>query len=247
MSGVGGNAPTYRSRRGTAPARATRVRESLLADRPRERLRSLGPAALSDSEVLALVLGTGGPDGVLALSARVLATVGGPGGLARASEHDLVAVPGMGAAKASEVLAALELGRRAARSLVGERPQIMCPGDAAALLTPRLAHLEREESVVLLMDRRHRVLREVSVGVGGVAHSPMEPREVFAAALREPCVAAVMVAHNHPSGDPAPSADDIAVTRRLARGAELVGLDFLDHIIIAASGWHSLLGGIEGG
>jgi len=222
-------------------SRTLRVREQPPGDRPRERLLALGPAALSDAEVLALVLGTGGRDGVMALAARVLATVGGPGGLARCSEVDLAAVKGMGLAKAAEVVAALELGRRAARALAGERPQILRPEDAAALLTPRLAHLQREESVVLLLDRRHRVLREVSVGVGGVAHAPMEPREVFSAAFREPGVAALLVAHNHPSGEPTPSADDLAITRRLARGADLIGLEFVDHIIIAATGWKSLV------
>jgi DNA repair protein RadC len=222
-------------------SRTLRVREQPPGDRPRERLVALGPTALSDAEVLSLVLGTGGHDGVMALAARVLAMVGGPGGLARCSETDLAAIRGMGLAKAAEVVAALELGRRAARALAGERPQILRPEDAAALLTPRLAHLQREESIVLLLDRRHRVLREVSVGVGGVAHAPMEPREVFAAAFREPGVAAVLVAHNHPSGEPTPSADDVSITRRLARGADLIGLEFVDHIIIAATGWKSLV------
>jgi len=196
---------------------------------------------LSDAEVLSLVLGTGGRDGVMMLAARVLASVGGPGGLARCSESELAAIKGMGIAKAAEVVAALELGRRAARALAGDRPQILRPEDAAALLTPRLAHLQREESVVLLLDRRHRVLREVSVGIGGVAHAPMEPREVFAAAFREPGVAAILVAHNHPSGEPTPSADDLAITRRLARGADLIGLEFVDHLIVAATGWKSMV------
>lgn len=226
------------SRTGT---RVPVVREQPPGDRPRERLATLGPGALSDAEVLALILGSGGRDGVLSLAARVLTAVGGPAGLARASDRTLSGVSGIGPAKAAEVVAALELGRRAARALAAERPQILQPADAAALLSPRLAHLEREESVVLLMDRRHRVLREVSVGVGGIAHSPMEPREVFAAALREPGVAAVLVAHNHPSGEPTPSPDDVAVTRRLARGAELLGLEFVDHLIVASGGWTSLV------
>lgn len=218
------------------------ARDLTPGDRPRERLRALGPRALSDTEVLSLILGTGGRDGVLALSARVLASVGGPGGLARASQTELARVPGIGPAKASEVVAALELGRRATRSLAGERPQILGPADAAAILMPRLAHLDREESWALILDRRHRVLREALIGAGGVAHTPMEPREVFAAALREPGAAAILVAHNHPSGEVVPSSDDMAITRRLERGAELVGLGFIDHVIIGARGWHSILG-----
>jgi DNA repair protein RadC len=218
-----------------------RVREQPPGDRPRERLAALGASALSDAEVLALVLGTGGRAGVMTLASRVLAAVGGPGGLARCPERELAAIDGLGIAKASEIVAALELGRRAARALAGHRPQILRPDDAAALLIPRLAHLEREESVVLVLDRRHRVLREVSVGTGGVAHSPMEPREVFAAALREPGAAAVLVAHNHPSGEATASPDDVAITRRLARGADLVGLEFVDHLIVASGGWTSLV------
>lgn len=218
-----------------------RVSEQVLTDRPRERLRAHGASALSDAEVLAVVLGTGGKDGVLALATRVLRSVGGAGGLARASATDLRRVRGLGPAKAAEIVAALELGRRATRSLAGDRPQIFQPADAADLLTPRMIHLDREESVVLILDRRHRLLREATVGIGGVAHSPMEAREVLAAALREPGAAAILVAHNHPSGDPTPSPDDVAVTRRLARATETVGLEFVDHLIIAATGWRSMV------
>jgi DNA repair protein RadC len=220
---------------------APRVAERPPTDRPRERLAALGPAALSDAELLALVIRTGSAGaGVLDVAARVLATTGGVAALARLTAAELAALPGLGPATAAEVVAALELGRRAARGRGEERPQIRRPADAAALLGPRLAHLEREESVVLLLDRRHRVLREAVVGVGGIAHAPMEPREVFAAALRVPGVAAVLVAHNHPSGDPEPSPDDRAITRRLAHGAEMLGIEFVDHVIVAANGWASL-------
>ncbi|HEX9774720.1 MAG TPA: DNA repair protein RadC [Actinomycetota bacterium] len=218
-----------------------RVSDYSPADRPRERLTTVGPAGLSDAEVLSLILGTGGREGVMMLAARVLSAVGGPGGLARATERELAEIPGVGPAKAAELVAALELGRRAARGLAGERAQVWRPADAAALLVPRLAHLDREESVVLILDRKHRLLREVLVGVGGVAHTPMEPREVFAAALREPGAAAVIVAHNHPSGDVTPSTADIAITRRLRRGAELLGLEFVDHLVIGARDWRSLV------
>jgi DNA repair protein RadC len=196
---------------------------------------------LSDAEVLSLVLGTGGREGVIALASRILAAVGGPAGLARATERELAQLPGLGPAKAAEIVAALELGRRAQRALGRSRPQIARPEDAVEILAPRLAHLEREESVALVLDRKHRLLREVCVGYGGVAHAPMEAREVFSAALREPGAAAVLVAHNHPSGDPTPSPDDVAVTRRLAHGARVVGLELLDHLIIAASGWSSVV------
>jgi DNA repair protein RadC len=210
-------------------------------DRPRERLTAFGPAVLSDADLLALLIGTGtSREGVLDVAARVLATVGGLGALARLQASELAALPGLGPARAAEIVAALELGRRASRDISAERPQILNPADAAALLGPALAHLEQERSVVLLLDRRHRVLREVVIGLGGIAHAPMEPREVFAAALREPGVAAVLVAHNHPSGDPTPSPDDRAITRRLAAAAEMLGLELLDHVIVSAGGWSSL-------
>jgi DNA repair protein RadC len=211
--------------------------QAVLADMPRERLMTLGAGALSDAEVLSLVLGSDGPWH----ASRVLTALGGPAGLARASESDLQRAAGLDRQQAAEVIAALELGRRAMRALAGHRPQIMRPADAAALLMPMLAHLDREESVVLVLDRRHRVLREARVGLGGVAHSPMEPREIFSIVLREPGAAALVVAHNHPSGEATPSPEDIAVTRRLQRGAELVGLEFIDHLVIAACGWRSLL------
>jgi len=210
-------------------------------DRPRERLLAHGPAALSDAELLALVLGTGTrAEPVAALASRVLSEAGGPGGLARADVSQLAAIQGCGRARAAEIVAALELGRRSVRALAAERRQIRGPEDAAALLQPRLAHLEREQSMVLLLDRRHRLLREAIVGLGGVSHAPMAPREVLAAALREPGTAAFLVAHNHPSGDPEPSAEDRAITRRLSDAAAVVGLEFLDHVIVAARGWVSI-------
>jgi DNA repair protein RadC len=227
----------------TAGPRPVRVAERPPTDRPRERLAALGPSALSDAELLALLLRTGtAREDVLAFASRVLVALGGLGAIPRMHASELVAIPGIGPATAAEIVAALELGRRAAQRLAADRPQIMRPADAAALLGPRLAHLEQEQCVALLLDRKHRLLREVVVGIGGIAHAPMEPREVFAAALREPGVAAVLVAHNHPSGEATPSAEDRAVTRRLAEGAALLGLEFLDHVIVAAAGWSSIRG-----
>jgi DNA repair protein RadC len=202
-------------------------------------LFALGPEALSDSELLSILFGTGvRGEPVHAMAARVLAAVGGPGGLPRAERGVLAAM--CGPARAASVVAALELGRRAVHAMACERPVIGSAQDAAQLLHPRLAHLEREQSMVLLLDRKHRVLTQSVVGFGGIAHAPMAPREVCAAALREPGVAAVLVAHNHPSGDPEPSGDDVRITRRLAEAASVVGLEFVDHIIVAARGWISL-------
>ncbi len=218
-----------------------RVGERPPSDRPRERLVEHGVAVLSDHELLALVLRNGGAhEDVVALAQRLLAYGGGLGRLGRLSPSELSRIPGVGIAKSAGIVAAFELGRRSMTALALERAQILGPPDAAALLSPQLAHLHREQSVVLVLDRRHRLLRGTVVGVGGVAHAPMEPREVLQAALREPAAAAILVAHNHPSGDPTPSPEDVAVTRRLERAAELVGLEFLDHLIVAAGGWKSI-------
>ncbi|MGH2726559.1 MAG: UPF0758 domain-containing protein, partial [Actinomycetota bacterium] len=123
---------------------------------------------MSDAELLALVLRTGASgEDVLEFASRVLSALGGLGTISRLNASELVAVPGIGPATAAEIVAALELGRRAAQRLAAERPQILRPADAAALLSPRLAHLEQERCLALLLDRRHRLLREVLVGVGG--------------------------------------------------------------------------------
>lgn len=221
--------------------RAVRVRERPPSDRPRERLAAHGVSVLADHELLALVLRNGSTEeDVVGLAQRVLANAGGIGGLSRLGPRELARIPGIGEAKAAGVVASFELARRSMVAMAAERAQILGPADAAGLLVPQLAHLAHEESVVLVLDRRNRLVRGVVVGVGGVAHAPMEPREVLQAALREPTAAAILVAHNHPSGDPEPSSDDLAVTRRLEQAAKLVGLDFLDHLIVASRGWKSL-------
>ncbi|MHB8513192.1 MAG: RadC family protein [Actinomycetota bacterium] len=222
-----------------------RVSETPASDRPRERMCDRGTTVLSDHELVALVLRSGAPGyDVVAVAQRMLADCGGVARLARLAPRELAAMPGVGIAKAASLVAAFELGRRSMSALAEERAQILGPADAAALLTPRLAHLDREESIVLVLDRRHKLIRGAVVGVGGVAHSPMEPREVLQAALREPAAAAILVAHNHPSGDPTPSHDDLTVTSRLHSASELVGLEFVDHLVIASQGWRSVRTGL---
>jgi DNA repair protein RadC len=210
------------------------------ADRPRERLRSLGGAALSTRELLAILVGSGGRSGsALDVADRLL--VWGSGSLRRL---DTLAwgdqeVPGVGGATASRLAAALELGRRAAREPLPERARIRGPADVHALVGPRLRDLPQEEFHVLLLNTQHRVLRTVLVTRGVLDASLIHPREVFRPAIRE-AAAAVVLVHNHPSGDPAPSAEDRAVTRSLARAGQTLGIRVLDHVIVGDDQWVSM-------
>lgn len=211
------------------------------AERPRERLLSLGGAALSTRELLAILVGSGGRSGsALDVADRLL--VWGSGSLRRldalsgAGSGDL---PGVGGATACRVAAALELGRRAAREPLPDRVRIRGPEDVHALVAPRLRDLPQEEFHVLLLNTQHRVLRTVLVTRGVLDASLIHPREVFRPAIRE-AAAAVVLVHNHPSGDPAPSGEDRAVTRTLARAGQTLGIRVLDHVIIGDDRWVSM-------
>lgn len=213
------------------------------ADRPCERLWRLGPEALSDAELLAILLHTGTPSAsALDLAQRLLRHGEASGGAVRflqvARPADLAEVSGIGSTKAARIKAAVELGRRAAAAEV-RRSRIRCAADAAGLLMGSMRHLEQEEVRVLCLDTRLGVLGLEGVALGGLNAARVEPREVFRPAVR--CsAAAVIVAHNHPSGDPAPSQSDRQLTRRLLDAGRLLGIDLLDHVIIGDGTYHSL-------
>jgi DNA repair protein RadC len=208
-------------------------------DLPRERLHALGPAVLSDAELLALLVRTGGPAGdALAVAAELLRRHGGLPGLARAGVRELCSTPGMGPAKSAAVCASLEIGRRLAARRLSAGASIRGPADVHRHFHPRLRDAASERFVVVLLDGRHRVVRDELVSQGTLTASLVHPREVFRAALRESAAALVLV-HNHPSGDPAPSPEDRAVTARLARAGELLGVRVLDHVIVAERGYFS--------
>lgn len=209
-------------------------------DRPREKLERTGAGALGDNELLAIVLGHGAPRaGALELANAVLAATGGLHGLARASIDDLREVPGIGAARAAQLLAAVEAGRRTLVRGRRERPQIVTPRDAAELLLPQFGDRSVEHFGIVLLDTKHRVLRSTLLSIGTLDASIVHPREVFREATRGGA-AAIVLFHNHPSGDPMPSDDDIELTGRLVRAGQLMGIDVIDHLILAESRFCSL-------
>lgn len=218
------------------------VREIPPRQRPRERLSREGVRALSVRELLALVLGSGGRGGsVLAVADRILASSGGrirP--LAQSAPGELEAVPGVGRATAARVVAALELGLRAAEEEEPERPRIRGPGDVYRFMGPRLRDLPHEEFHALLLNTQHRVLRDVTVTRGILDASLIHPREVFRPAIVG-SAAAVILVHNHPSGDPTPSPEDRAVSRQMVEAGRAVGIRVLDHVVVGEGTWASAL------
>jgi DNA repair protein RadC len=208
-------------------------------DRPREKLQRLGAGALGDNELLAVVLGHGrARASALDLANAVLGAAGGPHGLVRARYDELCVIPGIGAARAAQILAAVELGRRTLTRAARERVQIRNPRVAAELLLPQYGNRPVEQFGVLLLDTKHRVLRTLVLSVGTLDASIVHPREVFGAAAAAGAAALVLF-HNHPSGDPKPSQDDIELTRRLAAVGVLMGIDVIDHVILADVRYYS--------
>ena len=209
-------------------------------DRPRERLLARGPAALATAELLAIVLGTGVKDeNVVRVSQRLLSTFGGLSGLAQASVGELMAARGLGPAKAAQLKAALELGRRLLVEGPEQRPQVRSPADAANLLMSEMSLLEQEHLRVMMLDTKNRVLGWPTVYVGSLNTSLIRVGELFREAIRYNC-ASIIVAHNHPSGDPTPSPEDVAVTRQIAEAGKLLDVDVLDHLIIGRQRFVSL-------
>jgi DNA repair protein RadC len=208
-------------------------------ERPRERLDDLGCSALSDAELVALVLRSGGRGAsCIEIGRRIVALLGGLRGVARASVAELARIPGIGAARAASLVAAFELGRRSVGARLENGAAFTSSADVFAHFRGPLAGLRREVFHVLLLDAKHRKLRDVRVSEGSLTATLVHPREVFAPAVRE-SAAAVVLAHNHPSGDPAPSAEDREITRRLRGAGDLVGVRVLDHVIVGAESYFS--------
>ncbi|MBX7252570.1 MAG: DNA repair protein RadC [Candidatus Promineofilum sp.] len=216
------------------------IRDMADTDRPRERLIQSGAEALSTAELLAIVIRSGlAGENVLRLAERLLIQFDHLPGLARASVTELTTVNGIGPAKAAEIKAALEIGRRLVASAPEERPRVTTPDDAFHLLKSEMMFQEQEHLRLILLDTRNSVLRTPTLYVGSLNTSVVRVGELFRAAIRENA-AALIVAHNHPSGDPAPSPEDINVTRQIVQAGKLLDVAVLDHIIIGHGRFVSL-------
>jgi DNA repair protein RadC len=202
------------------------------SERPRERLARLGPQALSNAELLAILLRTGVVgESAVQVGQRLLQTFGGISGLHRASFEEVSSQRGIATAKAAQIKAAIELGRRLTLEAPEERPAIHSPADAAALVQYEMSALEQEVLRVILLDSRNRVLDTAELYRGSLNSSQVRVGELFRPAIRR-SAAALIVVHNHPSGDPAPSPDDVAITRAVVQAGKLLDIEVLDHLVI---------------
>lgn len=209
-------------------------------ERPRERLARLGPQSLSKAELLAILLRTGVPgENAVQVGQRLLTEFGGLAGLHRASLDEVRAQHGIGEAKACQIKAAIELGRRMSMEAPEERFSIHSPEDAASLVQYEMSALEQEELWVLLLDIRNRVLDIDKVYRGSLTTSQVRVGELFKSAIRRNA-AAIIVVHNHPSGDPSPSPEDIALTRAIIQAGQLLDIQVLDHLVIGMGSYVSL-------
>lgn len=208
--------------------------------RPRERMCEKGPGALSDSELIALLIGSGTQKiTALELAGELLAAHGGLRGLAGTNIDRLASSRGIGIAKACMIMAGIELAKRL--SLLGkeEKYRIGTPADVSGLLSARMRFLDREHFVAILLDTKNGVISVEEISIGCLDGSLVHPRELFKVAIQK-SAAAIIIAHNHPSGDPSPSRDDIKTTERLQQAAKIIGISLLDHIVIGDGCYTSL-------
>lgn len=218
------------------------IKEIPLNDRPREKMAANGAAVLTDAELIAILLRTGTAEKSAIDIASEMTADGGLykrlAGITRLNE--LTNIKGLGQAKAATVLAALEIGRRIASAKPIEKIHLSCPQDVADFLMPRLRYAAKEQFVVILLNNKNKVIGTEVVSEGSLSSSVVHPREVFAPAILHHA-AAIMVAHNHPSGEPKPSIEDEEVTRQLLRSGKVLGIPMIDHVIIGDGNYYSFL------
>lgn len=209
-------------------------------ERPRERLRVYGPQALSNAELLAIILRTGtAQDNVLELAGKLLAQFSGLGGLLRTDFSELCQVHGLGEAKTAQLKAALEMGARLNRQELDAKYQIRSPRDAANLVMVEMTHLDHEQMRILVLDTKNQVVENINRYRGTVNSSVLRVAEIFRPAITRNCPA-VLVCHNHPSGDPTPSPEDISVTEQLVQAGKVLDIELVDHLIIGSHKYISL-------
>ncbi|WP_415910764.1 RadC family protein [Oleiharenicola sp. Vm1] len=209
-----------------------RVQDLAVSDRPQERLQKLGPAALSDSELLALLLRSGGKgNNVLAIARQLVTDAGSLRTLVTWSEADFRRLKGIGRVKALQLIAVMEVARRVLADTGETDPLLNRPELVRDHLAPHYAGLQVEKFWVLCLNRKNRLMKQVEITSGTATSSLAHPREVFREAIRHGATA-IICAHNHPSGDPAPSAADVQLTRQLRDAARAVDIDLLDHVVL---------------
>ena len=220
--------------------RSYRIADLPADDRPRERLEKLGAQALGSAELIAILLRVGVQgESAVHMGQRILQNIGGLSGLHRAAFDELCAEHGIGSAKAAQIKAAIELGRRLMLESPKDRPTINSPADAAALVQYEMSALEKEEMRVILLDTRNHVLDIVTVAHGSLNSAQMRVGEIFTPAIRLNAAALIAV-HNHPSGDLKPSPNDVAITRAMLVAGKLLDIEILDHLIIGLGSYTSL-------
>jgi len=210
-------------------------------DRPREKLERVGAPGLGDNELLALVIGSGSRDAdALDLANRLIECAGGVHGLTRIDLDRLRRVSGVGPARAAQIVAAVELGRRTLVRGVAERPRLTTPRQLATYLLPQYGAGAVEQFGIVMLDTKHRVIRVRIVSMGSLDSTVVHPREVFREAASA-SAAAIVLFHNHPSGDPTPSPDDLVLTTRMVNAGDIMGIDVVDHLILADQRYFSLV------
>ncbi len=202
------------------------------SERPRERLLQDGATVLSDGELLAIFIRTGTKsETAVQLAEKILVELGGLDQLPRLTTEEFLSIRGLGPAKAVTLLAAVELAKRLSSRLRAGQPAVGSPGDAAALVMEKLRHKLREHFQVVLLDTKHKLIGIEEISIGSLNASLIHPREVFRPAIQKSCACIILI-HNHPSGDPTPSREDLDVTKRLCEAGRLVGIEVLDHVVI---------------
>lgn len=216
------------------------LKEIPVEDRPTERLLALGAQALTNAELLAVLIRTGTrSENAVQLAQKILGTTEGLGFLSSSTTQELGSFKGIGRIKAAQIKASMELGRRMIYFRKDPRNKVVKPGDAVELLMEEMRYLKKEHLRVIFLNTKNRIIDINDLSIGCLSSSFVQPREIYSEAIRKSC-ASIIVCHNHPSGDPTPSNEDIQITKRLIEVGKLVGIELLDHLIFGDGDYISL-------